>query len=134
MLAYLRGERPARGIVRALGIHPVSVEHGMARFESIPSEIHLNYGGTAHGGFITTLLDNAMGCAAISVLGPNKGVTTIELKVSFHRPVVLEGGRILAEGRVISAGRRVIFTEGSLADATGRKLATSTSSLMVLDR
>ena len=134
MLAYLRGERPTGGIVRLLGIRPIAAEHGSMSFEANPSEEHMNSGGTIHGGYTTTLLDTAMGCAALTVLGAAKGVTTLELKISFQRAVTPATGRVLAHGTVISHGRRVVFTEARMTDAEGRPLASASSTLLVLDR
>ena len=134
MQAYLRGERPAGGIVRLLGLRPAAVEHGAIRFEADPSEEHTNSGGTIHGGYTATLLDTVMGCAALTVLGAGKGVTTLELKVSFQRAITPETGRVLAHGTVISHGRRVVFTEGRVTDANGRALASASSTLLILER
>jgi acyl-coenzyme A thioesterase PaaI-like protein len=39
---------------------------------------------------------------------------------------------VRAEGRVISIGRRVAYTEAKLTDADGRLLATATSTLLVI--
>ncbi len=134
MLAFLRGERPAVGIVRLLGLRPIAAEHGAMSFEADPAEDHLNSGGTIHGGYTTTLLDTAMGCAALTVLGAGKSVTTLELKVSFQRAVTPATGRILAHGTVVSHGRRVVFTEARMTDLGGRALASASSTLLVLER
>ena len=134
MRAYLRGERPPGGMVRLLGLRPVAVEHGSMSFEAEPGEAHANSGGTIHGGYLTTLLDTAMGCAALTVLGPSKGVTTLELKVTFQRAVTATTGRIVAHGTVASHGRRVVFTEARLSDGSGRALASASSTLLILER
>lgn len=133
MQAYVRGENPVGGMVRLLGFRPLVAEHGLMRLEAEPSSAHTNAGGTIHGGYITTLLDTAMGCAAITVLGAGRGVTTLELKVTFQRAVTPETGRIVAEGRVTSHGRRIVFTEARLSDAAGRPLASASSTLLVLE-
>lgn len=134
MQAYLRGERPAGGMVRLLGLRPVAVERGSVSFEADPTEAHANSGGTIHGGYVTTLLDTAMGCAALTVLDAGKGVTTLELKVTFQRATTPRTGRVLAVGTVTSHGRRVVFTEARLTDAAGRALASASSTLLVLER
>jgi acyl-coenzyme A thioesterase PaaI-like protein len=37
----------------------------------------------------------------------------------------------VAVGKVVKAGRRVAFAEGSVSDASGRVVATATSTLLV---
>lgn len=134
MLIWLKGGRPAWGIVRLLGIRPVAVEHGTATLEADPDETHVNFGGTVHGGYIATLLDTAMGSAAITVLGADKTVTTLEMKVTFQRAVAPTSGRLLVHGHVLSHGRRVVFTEARLTDVSGRTLASGSSTLLILER
>ncbi len=134
MQAYLHGEHSPGGMVRLVGMRPIAVEHGRMSFEADPLDDHLNSGGTVHGGYTTTLLDTAMGCAAISVVSGHQSVTTIELKVSFHRAITPATGRVLVHGEVISHGRRVVFTQARLTDIAGKVLASATSSLMVLQK
>ena len=50
------------------------------------TEQFLNPMGAIQGGFLTAMLDETMGPAAISALPAGQGVPTLELKVSFIRP------------------------------------------------
>lgn len=120
---------------RTLGFSLVEVERGRTVFESTPGPHLYNPIGTVHGGFAATLLDSACGCAAHSMLTPTQRYTTLELKVSYHRPLTDKSGVVRAEGKVLSAGRRAAFAEASLTDASGRLCAsaTSTSTLLILD-
>jgi len=90
--------------------------------------------GTVHGGYISTILDSACGCAVHSKLSAQQLYTTLELKVSFLKAIVAGSGPIRAEGRAISVGRRAEFAEAILTDASGRACATATSTLMVFER
>ncbi len=134
LLAWLHGEREAVGLVALLGILPVAVETRRVVLAAIPDARHYNPGLVVHGGYTATLLDTAMGCAAQTVLGPGQGVTTLELKIAYHRAITAASGRIEAVGRVLSNGRRTVFTEASLTDASGRLLASGSSTLLVLQR
>ena len=107
---------------------------GWAVFGGTPGIHAYNPIGTVHGGYAATLLDSACGCAAHSKLSADQAYTTLELKVSYLRPITMDTGPLLAEGRVISIGRRVAFTEAALKDANQRVYATATSTLLVLDR
>jgi uncharacterized protein (TIGR00369 family) len=54
--------------------------------------------------------------------------TTIELKINFIRPVIR--GIVKAEGRVIRAGKTVIFLESTVLNAEGKVAAKATSSVL----
>jgi uncharacterized protein (TIGR00369 family) len=74
-----------------------------------------------------------MGLAIQSMLEKGIGSTTLEFKISLVRPVTLETGRIRAEGKVLSCGRRVGTAEGRLTDAKGRLLAHGTTTCMIFE-
>ncbi|HLY65298.1 MAG TPA: PaaI family thioesterase, partial [Chloroflexota bacterium] len=72
----------------------------------------------------------AMGIAYASTLSDEVGFTTIELKISFLRPVFT--GRLLATGRVVKGGRSIGFLECDVTDETGKLVAQSSSTCMIL--
>ena len=131
--ALVHGTVRPSGLFALLGLQPVLAEPGRVVIAAAPSSEHYNSGGSVHGGFTATLLDTAMGCAAQSVLPPGQGVTTMELKIAYHRRITAENGRIEAIGTVLSQGRRAIFTEVRLSDGAGRLLASGSSTLLVVD-
>ena len=90
--------------------------------------------GGVHGGYAATLLDSACGIAVHTMLEPDQGFTTLELKVSYLRGMNERTGPVRAEGRVVNIGRRVAFAEADIRDADGRLMATATSTLLVLSR
>jgi len=79
--------------------------------------------GAVHGAFYFKLLDDAAFFAANSVVG-DAWVLTASLHVELLRPVV--GGTLRAEGRVVKAGRTLLFAESSLFDGEGILLARGT--------
>ena len=85
-----------------------------------------------HGGWAATLLDSCMGCAVHSTLEPGQGYTTVEIKVSFVRPLTASTGRVEAEGRVIHFGRLIATAEGRLVDSAGRLYAHGTTTCLIL--
>ena len=119
-------------IGRTLDFSLVEVERGRAVFEGTPDERHYNPMGGVHGGYAATLLDSACGIAVHSMLKPDQGFTTLELKVSYLRGMNDTTGPVRAEGRVVNIGRRVAFAEADIRDADGRLMATATSTLLVL--
>jgi uncharacterized protein (TIGR00369 family) len=132
--AWVTGERAFEGLFLLLGFEAVAAEPGRAVFAVTPAAEHYNHGGSVHGGFIATLLDTAMGCAAQTVTAPGQFVTTMELKISYHRRITLATGRLEAAGSVLSHGKRAAFTEGRVTDGAGNLLASGSSTLMILER
>ncbi len=122
--------RPGMG--KTLGIRLAEAEDGRVLLEAEPDIKVYNPMGTVHGGFAATMLDFACGYAVLSKLAAGQSFTTIELKIAYHRAITRETGLLRAEGKVITAGRRVAFTEARLFDASGKIHASATSSLMIL--
>lgn len=120
-------------MIEKLGLDLVSIERGQAVFEGTPDRSVYNPLGGVHGGYAATLLDSACGIAVHSQLGPGRGHTTLELKVSYLKGLHESSGTVRAVGRVTSVGRRVAFAEATLHDGAGRLCATATSTLLVFD-
>jgi molybdopterin converting factor subunit 1 len=116
--------------VELLGMRPLSAEPGHVRMEFTASEQFLNPAGVVQGGFITAMLDDTMGPAAIAQLGPGHFAPTLELKVSFLRPV--GPGRLVADGRVVHMGRSTAFLEGTLQDGDGNLVAKASATARVV--
>jgi len=121
-------------IAHTLGFALVEIEPGFALFGGEPDHKVYNPIGSVHGGYAATLLDSACGCAVHSRLTAEQGYTTLELKVSYHRPLSDKSGRVRAEGRLLSFGRRAAFAEGKLFDQEGHLCASATSTLLVFER
>jgi uncharacterized protein (TIGR00369 family) len=119
-------------IGRTLDFSLVEVGEGQAVFEGTPDERTYNPLGTVHGGYAATLLDSACGIATHSTLAEGQSYTTLELKVAYHRAMTATTGKVRAEGRMLSVGRRVAFAEAKITDEQGRLLASATSTLMIL--
>lgn len=121
------------GLTGLLGMRLSAVEPGEARFVGEPDAAFLNLVGNVHGGWAATLLDSAMGCAGHTLLGPGQALVTMEIKVSYHKPIKPGTERVEATGVVISRGRRAISAEAKLRDAQGGLLASGSSTLMILE-
>jgi uncharacterized protein (TIGR00369 family) len=120
------------GMAVSLAFQLVEVGDGFAAFEGVPGLHAYNPLGTVHGGYAATLLDSACGCAVHSKLAAGDNYTTLELKIAYHKAISEKTGKVRAEGRVLSFGRRVAFSEGKLLDKDGRLLASATSTLLVI--
>jgi uncharacterized protein (TIGR00369 family) len=131
--AMLDGELPPPPISALIRMELVKVEEGRVEFTCEPDASAYNPIGTVHGGLVCTLLDSVAGCAIHSTLPQGKGYTSVEIKVSYLRPVLASSGTLTATGTVIKTGSRVGFTEGVVTDAAGNLVATATSTLLVFD-
>ena len=120
-------------MVEKLGVKLAEVERGHAVFVGTPDRSVYNPLGVVHGGYAATLLDSACGIAVHTQLGPGRGHSTLELKVSYLRGLTAGSGTVRAVGWVTSLGRRVAFAEATLHDGAGRLCATATATLLVFD-
>lgn len=127
------GTRRPPAAVDRLGVGPLELEPGHATIRLQPAPIHDNGYGIVHGGVLATLLDTVMGCAVQTAVPADAACVTAELKTTFLRPVSVDAAEVIATGTVVQNGRRVVFAEGEIVDASGTKLATASSTYLVLD-
>lgn len=132
-LRAMKAEGRRAPIIETMGLELVEIDDGVAVFEGTPDRRFYNPLGSVHGGYAATLLDSACGIAVHTRITADQGYTTLELKVSYLRSLSEQSGRVRAEGRVVSMGRRAAFSEGKLYDGEGRLCATATSTLLVFD-
>jgi uncharacterized protein (TIGR00369 family) len=86
--------------------------------------------GTLHGGVLCDIADAAMGIAYACTLAEGETFATLELKISFLRPVW--NARLQAVGRVVKKGRTIGFVECDVTDEKGQLVARSASTCMTL--
>jgi uncharacterized protein (TIGR00369 family) len=122
---------PIPPITRVFNFRLSEVEPGRAVFTGEPSAEYYNPIGSVHGGFAATLLDSCMGCAVHSALPAGTGYTTLEIKISFLRPMLENTGPVRAEGKIISVGKRVGTAEGRIMDAEGKLYAHGTTTCLI---
>lgn len=117
----------AQPLTEALGITIPFADHvglelehckdGAARLSVALEPSLLNSWQVAHGGVVMTLLDVALSMAGRSTDPQAAGAATVDLNVSFIAPG--SGRRLIAEGRVLRAGRSLAFCEGEAHDENG---------------
>jgi uncharacterized protein (TIGR00369 family) len=100
-------------------------------FTCTPDESAYNPIGVVHGGLVCTLLDSVCGCAVQSLLAQGVGYTSLEIKVSYLRPVRADSGVLTAHGWVSRPGRRASFAEGDVRTPDGKVVATASSTCLV---
>lgn len=132
MRGFIEGTIPMPPMGRLMNMDIRSVDTGTVVFTATPDESHYNPLGIVHGGFACTVLDTVVGCAAHTTLPLGFGYTSLELKVSYLRPLTRDSGEVTATGRVVKPGRRVAFSEGELVDAAGNVIATGPQFIVYL--
>lgn len=132
LLAMIRGEIPMPTMFRAMNMHITEAKEGHVVFECIPHHNVLNPLGSVHGGWALSIIDSTTGCAAHSTLPTNTLYTSIETKSNFCKPITPEMGPLIAEGKVLSRGRKIISTEGNVMTKEGKLLAHGTSTIIIL--
>jgi uncharacterized protein (TIGR00369 family) len=136
-LDYLRaiadGRIPPPPIAVLLGMGIVDVQPGRVAFSLKVGEHLYNPIGSVHGGVFCVLLDSAMGCAAHSTLDRGRVFSTLELKVNMVKPLTVNTPSVVATGRVISSGRRVITASGEITGPDGTLYAHGTTTCLVIE-
>lgn len=130
--AIIDGRLPPPPIANLMGARLVSVGEGEAHFSVTPDESVYNPIGTVHGGYVCTLADTVAACAVHTTLEPGTIYTSIDLNVSYTRPVTRDSGTLRAVGTVVKPGRRVAFSRADIVDGAGKVVATATSSCLIM--
>ena len=95
----------AQPIMASIGASLSSVALGAVGIALPPNPNTFQQHGFVHGGVVTAIADSAAGYSAMTMIPDGMEVLTIELKTNFLRPA---SGLLLAEGRVIRAGRQTV--------------------------
>ena len=111
-----------------------SVQDGEVVFTCLPDESAYNPIGVVHGGLVCTLLDSVTACAVHSTLEKGTGYTSLDISVSYLRPVTKDSGLLTARGWVTRRGRRAAFSEGEVTTPDGKVVATAKSTCLVFSR
>lgn len=110
--ARIRAAFDGQGMMKTLGARLARVAKGEVDIV-LPFAPHIaQQHGFVHAGGLTTVVDNAGGFAAMTLLPEGVEVLTIEFKVNFLSPAI--GERFIASGRVRRAGRQVIVVDGEV--------------------
>ncbi len=134
-LDYLRaigaGDLPPPPVAVLLGMDAPTVDPGRAVFTMEPGEHLYNPIGSVHGGILATLLDSALGCAVHSKLPVGVAYTTVDLAVTYLRPVIQKTGRLTCEAEVVHAGRTIATARARIVDDAGRQYATANATCLI---
>ena len=117
-------------IANLLGFTLSEASHGTAVGSLQTGPQHANPMGTLHGGVLCDLADATMGMAFASTLEPEESFTTLDLHITFFRPVW--NALLRSEARVIHRGKTTGYIECDVQDENGKQVAKASSRCLVL--
>ena len=130
--AVISGAQPGPPIAQTADFWIAEAEVGRIVFEGMPSMKFYNPLGTVHGGWISAILDSAMGCAVHSTLAAGQTYTTTSMTINFVRPVFEATGKVRCEGVAVHGGSRLATSEARLWDEAGKLLAHGSETCLVM--
>jgi uncharacterized protein (TIGR00369 family) len=132
--ATVRASFARQGMMRLLAAEIAVLEPGRCTLTAPIRPETSQQHGYAHAGLAWSLGDSAAGYAALSLLAPGVEVLTTEMKINLLAPAA--GTRLVAEGRVIRPGRRLLVVAADIwAEDTAprRHVATMLGTMFALD-
>ena len=126
--ALLAGQSPpACAELTPFTIVDLSPASGLVVFRFDAQPAFRNHFGHVQGGFGVAMLDVCMSVAAFARF--QRWLPTIEIKCSFVAPLPVAA--CIGEGRVLRAGKAVVFLEGSLRGPDDQILLHATATALV---
>ncbi len=107
----------AQSMMSTLGAEIRHVGEGTCRIDAPILPGSRQQQGYAHAALTFALGDSAAGYAALSMIDEGLEVVTAEIKINLLAPAT--GDRLVAEGRVIKPGRRLIVVQSDVWAETG---------------
>ena len=128
----VEGRTPLPRAAATLGLEFIraDIEHGTIELAFAATEEFTNPTGNVLGAFLAAMLYDTVGPALLATLQPDQFQSTLELKVSFLRPV--RPGRIVGKGRVVRRDGDIALLEASLVDSDQAVIATATATARVI--
>ncbi|MEL7151098.1 MAG: PaaI family thioesterase [Pseudomonadota bacterium] len=110
--AKVRASFARQGLMTTYQAEILSVAEGKVSLAAPITEAVSQQHGAAHAGLAFALGDSAAGYAALTQIDGDADVMTAEMKINLLRPAL--GDRMIAEGRVVKAGRRLIVVQAEV--------------------
>jgi uncharacterized protein (TIGR00369 family) len=115
-----------------LGLHLEEAGPGWARMRLELRPEVMNPFGAVHGGSVAALIDSAAGSAiAAGTLPDDRIMGTIDMQVHFLERA--RGTYLLAEGRVVRAGKAIAVAEVDVRDDAGALVAKGMATFRLAD-
>ena len=128
----VQGRAPVPRAAATLGLEVIDadVDAGTIELSFTASEDFTNPSGNVLGAFVAAMLCDTVGPALLATLDPDQFQTTLQLNVSFLRPV--RPGRLSGRGKIVHRVGDMVFLEASLLDPQRQLVATATATARVI--
>jgi uncharacterized protein (TIGR00369 family) len=112
---------------KSVGFEVLAVDQaaGTVKIGFTGTDEWINPMGLLQGGYLTTMLDEALSTAGIIAANFTRAMPTLELKVSFLRPA--SPGKFIGIGKCIRMGKSVAFLEAELYDENKKLVAKASA-------
>jgi len=117
---------------KLIGLELESAEPGSASLSMEIRDELLQNNQVVHGGAIASLIDSAAAFAVIPLLEEGQTATTVDLTISYVRPLVK--GTARASARVLREGSRIIVMSADVTDEAGNLAATGLTTYLRLTK
>jgi acyl-CoA thioesterase len=119
------------GFATLIGLELTDVEPGYSRGELTVTDELKNPNDVLHGAVTHAMADTGMGAALTPDLAEGKACATIEIKISYLKPVW--DGTLTCETTLIDRGGRVAFLESAVRQ-DGESVARVTGSFAIFEQ
>ena len=107
-------------MMRTLGAQLAQIQPGQVVITAPILPTSLQQQGAGHAGLAFSIGDSAAGYSALSLMPEDVEVMTVEMKINLMSPAL--GDRLVAEGRVIRPGRRIMVVAADVwAETAGQR-------------
>ncbi|SIS59859.1 uncharacterized domain 1-containing protein [Roseivivax lentus] len=121
----IRASFARQSMMTSLGAELIAIAEGAVEIGAPIGADFLQQQGFAHAGLTFALGDSAAGYSALSLLPEDREVVTSEIGIHLLAPA--RGNRLIARGRVVKPGRRLIVVASDVyAVSEGREVHVAT--------
>jgi uncharacterized protein (TIGR00369 family) len=118
-------------ISQLLGFRITEIDAGYACLEmDADAVIQGNQQGTVHGGLLSELADAAMGTAHSTLIEESETFTSIDLRISFFRPVWKS--MLMVKARPVQHGKAITHYQCEIVREDGKLVALAAGTFMTL--
>lgn len=130
--AIATGELPPPPFVELLGFSNAVAKEGFFQTTVVANPWYTSPAGTVYGGFLAYFVDSVLAGAMNTTIPPGSSLGTLDLKVSFLRPVMPDGRVLTATANVAHRGKSLIVADGEIVNEDGKVVVKATSSATIL--
>ena len=117
-VARIRSSFAAQSMMTTLGAELVQIAKGSVYIKAPILAGSLQQQGFGHAGLTFSIGDSAAGYAALTTIPLENEVATAEIKINLLAPA--KGAYLIAKGRIIKPGRRLIVVASDVYAVTGK--------------